>query len=187
MKECPECERQYSIDRLICLDCVETLEDKTYLRFIWVTMAVAVIFHLWLQQWSELGRGLIREALKTEVFLLLISYPSWKVLQKLRNPKRRVLREMGSVFAERSDRLMVLGLSVFLLLSLPGLVSTLSSWELNLEPGRPLWLTWFLAVRLWVFLAALFVPIAVMIDQGWRFFDPRIQNTYSDREVMIDS
>ncbi|MFC1799409.1 DUF4919 domain-containing protein [Candidatus Eisenbacteria bacterium] len=120
----------------------------------------------------------------TESALLIVLYPLWKLVQKVRSPHRRVLREMGSILSDRTMRAILLGLIVLLLVLSPILLPGLLRGSSGLDPDGPGWYTYFWLVRMWILVAgAVGVAIAAVIDQGRVFFDPKIRTTYIAREI----
>ncbi|MEM8934053.1 MAG: hypothetical protein AAGE94_22870 [Acidobacteriota bacterium] len=188
MKTCPECSTLYPDDRLVCLECGEIFEDPPYTRFIGVTVVVGALLQLGVSGLGPTSLAFWKETFMHGALLLSIGYPSWKVVQKLREPSRPTLAEMGSVFGSRSDRLMLLGLLLFLVYSAPTLWPTLTSLAVDgvaNDAATPAWLASFRALRALILtLVAAVVPLAAMIDQGLAFFDPRVVDTYILREVQ---
>jgi hypothetical protein len=168
----------------MCLQCGKALEDSTYLRFVWLTLWLAVGAHLIMYVLDVRGRGLILETLMTESALLIILYPLWKLIQKARSPHRRILREMGSILSDRPMRIILLGLLAMILVLGPTLLPGLLSGSGGLDLGGPGWYARFWLVRIWILLVgAIAVGIAAIIDQGRDFFDLRIRTTYLAREI----
>jgi hypothetical protein len=175
-KTCSSCGRAFGLESVVCVPCEEVLENGHYLRWITVTSVMAIGAVVWMMRSGILDGFSIAQAFKIEAALLLVCYPAAKIVQKWREPERPVLREMGSVFAGRSDRIMVLCLLAFALL-------------LAIGPLRPTpraagaregaWIldgiSWFVA------LGGLAACVAIVIDQGKSFFDLRIRNTYVER------
>jgi hypothetical protein len=183
MKECPDCRKQYPVGRLICLDCFEILEEKVFLRFVWVTLALAVALQLAFQHLGVRGTGFLPEVFMNEAFLLVLSYPTWKLIQKLRDTRRQVLQEIGSLYSDRTGRLVLLGLLVFVIYLSPKILPALLLGTVMVDPADPVWYSMFWTVRAALLLAISIIPIAAIVDQGLTFFDPREPNTYLKREI----
>jgi hypothetical protein len=82
MKSCSQCGKTYSPARVLCLDCCEILEEKQYLRLVWLTLAIAFLAHFILARYGYAGHGLIKESLMSEVILLIVCVVAWKSVQK---------------------------------------------------------------------------------------------------------
>lgn len=178
-KICPDCGAQSDRLLVLCGACGASLEGTLYLRFIYGTSlaAIGADFALW--KLSLLERFSVPLAFQLEVALLLVSYPLFKLLTKLRDPRRRVAAEMGSAFASRYDR--ALASSLIVLVVLIGLRLLRLG---GLEPALAPELGQAKAALSWFNLGGGLLAVATMIrDQGLRFFDFRIRNTYQDRSM----
>lgn len=186
MKNCSECNKAHLISSLICEDCEEILEELLYLRFVWGTLIIAILVQILFSNLGQHGAGFIFEVLMNEAFFLITSYPVWKIIQKIKEPERKILQEMGSIFSERSDRIMMIVLLIMALFLSPKVFPALFSWEFKQGSIETIWYLTFWIIRTWVALLAMFfVPIAIMVDQGFRFFDMRIPNTYLGRDQRL--
>lgn len=176
-KTCSDCRATSDPVSILCGACGSPLETTLYLRFIYGTSlaALGADFALW--KLSLIDRFSIPLAFQLEVALLLLAYPLFKLFTKLKDPRRRVASEMGSAFSSRYDRLLAMGLIVFVILIGLGLVR-LGGLELAVAPGlggARTALSWF------SLLGGLIAVVAMIRDQGLRFFDLRVRNTYQDR------
>jgi hypothetical protein len=190
-KRCAECGAEYEPYRLVCLECMEVLEDNAYLRFVVWTTVLAAGLQLGLRYFGVTSGRFIAEVFMTEVFLLVVACPVWKALQKIREPGRPVLAEMASVLG---DRWMRAGLLVVIALFLYRLPAIAASFAELLESPQALWASGpyaaFARVRILVVMSiGSLVFIGAVIHQGWRFFDFRIENNCLLREYsrVMDS
>lgn len=178
-KICPECAARSEPLLILCEGCGASLEGTLYLRFIYGTSLAAIGADLLLWKLSFIDRFSVPLAFQLEVALLLVSYPLFKLITKLRDPRRRVASEMGSAFSSRYDRAIVTGLIVFVLLIGLGLLR-LDGLEPAVDLGGARYaLSWF------TLLGGLLAVAAMIRDQGLRFFDFRIQNTYRGRSFDL--
>jgi hypothetical protein len=175
-KHCSSCGRSYDVGAVVCVPCEVVFEEAAYLRWIWVASALALVAVGLMTYFGILERFSISEAFKISAALLLLLYPLAKVVQKARDPRRPVLREMGSVFSGRFDRALVLALLLFAVLTMGGglHLPLRSASSLAYRPIR-------FAVDWFVTLVGLASVVAIIIDQGTAFFDFRIRNTYVER------
>ena len=181
MKTCPECSTSYPPSRVLCLHCNEILEEKHYLRLVWATFIVALAFHFILGRLDYPGTGFISESFKTEVFLLIYSVLFWKLFQKWKNPDRRVMYELASLYSDRLGRLLILGLllALFYLFIVPP----------DPVPARPTnppdALILFNKARYWtvVCLGTAYIAI-VLFQQKLALFNFKLPNSLMDREIQ---
>jgi hypothetical protein len=172
-KHCPECNRRFSVDEVVCVKCETIFEERTYLSWIGITSVIALGLVWWMQRQGLLATFSLVEALKYEAALLLSMYPTAKLVQKIRDPRRPVLREMGSVFSSRSDRAMIL----MLMLVYPAAFSGLFPRWLPSSPQN----AFHLGIIGFVSIAGAIACLAIVFDQKLAFFDFRIRNTYVER------
>lgn len=179
-KECDACGRRYALSRTVCLDCDQGLDDAAYTRAVLFWLGIAALFEGGLYvSGGRTGGGLdyLGDAVQTAALLILVGWPLFKLVQKLREPARPVLRELGSLYADRVGR----GLVV----ALVGFVAYLwhDGFDVPLVPVEASWIGWFDLVRIWGFLVVGGLALLVtLLDQGLQFFDPRVRHTYSRRE-----
>jgi len=181
VKKCSECNRVYSQSVLVCEFCREALEDSTYSRICLAGMAVAL-------GWQGLLylTNLSRESFWSEAFInatvfLILIYCAVKLLDKVREPERPVLREIESVLSGRLYRLAFLALLVYLAfnIGLPLFIvgSAISGIE---EPGHGfthIYGQYQSIRRVVLFGAPLLTVILLLQKQGLRFFDFRQPNS----------
>lgn len=181
-KHCSDCGILWGSSDFVCAACGKIFEEAVFLRWVALTTVVAGIFHFIVARLGVPGRGWLAETLMTESLLMLLTYGTVKVGQKLRNPQRRVFDEFTSVFSDRWGRLVLLlaiGVAVWFGITLVSLI---------LEEGRPFapragepaWFTTFREMRGFIAMGCL-PPIAFFAvwRQGSRFFDPRVACTYA--------
>lgn len=179
MKTCPQCGHSYPLSRVLCVPCNEILDEKPYLRLVWVTLAIAFAFHFVLARFGYAGHGIVKETFMTEAFLLIISVLVWKGAQKWRTPQRRVLYELASLYSDRWGRLLVLGITLFALLAFSGVL------KFNADRlPEPTAVTGFRLIRIYVILGlGAFYVLVVFGVQKFAFFDFRLQNSLVRREL----
>lgn len=178
-KRCPECGKGYPIEAIVCVPCEQVLEERNYLRWVVISAAAGTGLAFALVKAEVLVSFRVRDAMELSAAVLLVAYPTSKLVQKLREPGRRVWREMGSVYSSRFDRALILGALVFFL-GLATRVNTGLTADPNLvDPGHA---PARRALAAGVALAGLAAMIAMLVDQGRAFFDPRVRNTYVARE-----
>ncbi len=177
MKSCGDCRTENDSLEILCSACGSPLDTKIYLRCIYATSVLALAGVATLRVLQLVDRFSIPLAFELEVAALLVVYPLIKLWTKLRQPSRRVGREMGSVFSPRYDRALVTALLVFVsliwfgALRIEGLQGPLDS---RLTHAKH-------ALDLLVTVGGLAAVAAMIRDQGPRFFDFRVANTYADR------
>jgi len=173
MKTCPECGATHAVQRLFCLQCSTVLDERTYLKLVYVTFAVAFAIHFMLGRAGYPGTGLISETFQTEVLLLILAVAAWKLIQKSREPQRRISYELASLYSDRTDRLVILGLLVFmaiyfLKLGIPFRLS---------QHTEPHVLTLFRKARFWVVVPGGLAYIAILLSiQRAAFFNFNVSN-----------
>lgn len=178
-KTCPECRATTDPVLILCGACGSPLEGTLYLRFIYGTSLAAIGADVALWKLSFIDRFSVPLAFQLEAALLLVAYPLFKLLTKLRDPRRRVASEMGSAFSSRYDRALVTGLIALVVLIGLG-VMRLGGLEPAIAPGlggAKAALNWF------NLLGGLIAAVAMIRDQGLRFFDFRVRNTYQGRKL----
>lgn len=173
------CDGAYPLHELFCTQCGEALEETHYRMWIVVTLVAAAALEWWLAATGVLIKIRWPEVLMLEVLLLQLAYPAAKLVQKVRNPARPVLREMASVFADRWSRILFIAAWVFVALLWARLVPRSAGLTKNLvDPSDA-------GVRhLLVQLDMIGFAIAsalILATQGIRFFDLRVPNTLSPR------
>jgi uncharacterized membrane protein AbrB (regulator of aidB expression) len=179
MKSCSQCGKSYAPSRVLCLDCCEILEEKQYLRLVWVTLAIAFLVHLVLAQYGYAGSGLIMESLMSETFLLIVSVVAWKCFQKWKSPQRRILYEVVSLYSDRAGRVIILGATIFALLVLSGVITFKAA-----RIDEPPLLVCFRLIRYYAILSCglLYLVLALSI-QKLNFFDFRLRNSLIQQEL----
>lgn len=179
MKTCSHCGKSYPLSRVLCLDCVEILEERFYIRLIVLTFVAAFAIHLALGKWGYTGRGLIMESLMTEAALLVFAVLLWKSFQKWKSPQRRILYELASLYSDRTGRIVVFTLATVLVLFFSGFFAMHPPKELS-EPDL---LHSFRIVRTRVLLVfgSAYV-IVVFYIQGLDFFDLSLKNSFLRKE-----
>src|SRR6185295_7955948 len=105
----------------LCLHCNQTLEENQYLRLVYATFAIAFGFHLILRNAGYPGTGLISETFMTEVLLLIPVVAVWKLVQKIREPQRKILYELVSLYSDRTGRILIIGLMIVTILYFLGI------------------------------------------------------------------
>ena len=179
MKTCSQCGKTYPLSRVLCLDCCEILEEKPYLRLVGWTLALAIIVHFALGKYGYPGRGLIQESFMTETMLLAICVLVWKTVQKWKTPQRRILYELASLYSDRSGRVMILGITIFAVVVLSGMV-TFDGARSNAPQG----LVWYRAARHYAILGFGFIYLLLVFwIQGLAFFNFRIKNSLIHQEL----
>lgn len=174
LKRCSSCGRSYPPDAVVCVGCEVVFEESPYLRWIGVTSVIALGIEWWLLRSGTIEAFSVLEAIEIGTALLLTGYPLSKLVQKLRDPRRPVLREMGSVWSGRWDRVLVLILLLFVPFAFAGGVKLMAS-VLPSDDGVP----WY--IDAYVGVGGLLAALAIVIDQKGAFFDFRIRNTYVER------
>jgi hypothetical protein len=182
MKTCSECKEQYANDRLVCLQCNKSLEDQSYLNWILWTLLLSVPLAIVLRLLGYRGAGMVLEVIIWEPALLAVLYPIAKVVQRIRDPSRPVLDEMKSVFGERANRIGLLIAIAFF---------GWFSWTMHGSHGEgrtpvslmdPSWKDIVFWGRASVLLLLPVAGFLLVFDQGWRFFNLKIANTYAEQE-----
>jgi hypothetical protein len=164
---------------VLCLDCCEILEEKPYLRLVGWTMAFAIIVHFALGKFGYPGRGLIQESFMTETILLVICALIWKAVQKWKTPQRRILYELASLYSDRWGRVMILGIAIFAVVVLSGMVTFDGARSKDSQA-----LGWFRAARHYAILGFGFIYLLLVFwRQGLAFFDFRIKNSLIHQEL----
>ena len=176
-KTCTDCDRVYPITALVCPQCEESFEIATYSRCFALAAALAALAIGALVLLDVLVSFAVAEMLVLSVTFTLILYPLAKLTHKRRDPERRVVLEAGSVWSGRRERALLLLLLAF------AAVVAIDGGELGspsdlVEPSHASIRTAVIAATV---IAGLAVCLAAMFDQGLRFFDPRVGNTYVDR------
>lgn len=173
------CGGHYPLGDLFCDECREALEETHYRLWIVVTFGAAAAI-----EWLFAHGGVLREFRATEAImlgtlLLQLAYPLAKLVQKLRDPERHVLREMGSVFADRWSRVLFISAWIYVGLLWSGRLpkSPVGAGNLVDPSDAPL-----RAALVTTSLAGFAIVSALLLaDQGLRFFDLRVANTYRQR------
>jgi len=183
-KHCGDCGALSGSNDFVCTACGNIFEESIFLRWVAITTVIAGIFHLIAGRLGIPGRGWLAETLMTESFLILLTYGTLKIGQKLRNPQRRVFDEFTSVFSDRWGRLLllfVIAFSIWLGITLISLILK-EGQPFPSREGDPSWFTAYRAIRGFVTMVLL-PPIALLAvwRQGVRFFDPRVKCTYAPR------
>lgn len=181
VKRCGECKRHYPLQAIVCLECEEILEENSYLKFVWISIALSLVADLALVQLGVLQRWRIAEVLQFTGFLVFVGYPLWKVVQKIREPERPILRELGSIYTGRFDRALITTMLLAVALVWLDVIDTggVATSKLLVNPEHVPIVRMF---ALTLMIIAIVSSIAMIIDQGLSFFDPRVKNTYIARE-----
>jgi hypothetical protein len=174
IKRCSSCGRTYPADAVVCVGCVVVFEETPYLTWVAVTSAIALGIEWWMLRSGRVRAFSVLEAIEIGTALLLTGYPIFKVVQKVRDPRRPVLREMGSVWSGRYDRALILMLLLFVPFVFAGGMKLLAP-ALPTDDGVPFY------VDAYVGAGGLIAALAIVIDQKLAFFDFRIRNTYVER------
>ena len=184
MKTCPECQTSYPVTRVLCLRCSEILEERQFIRMVYVTLAIAFAFHFLLGKAGYSGSGLVRESFMTEVLLLSFVVVVWKLRQKSREPNRRVLYELASLYSDRTGRAIILGGVIFVTLISLGIGTPIPS----ARPVQPDFLIFFRKLRFWIVAFSAFAYFVLALRfQGAALFDFRLKNSLEPQEGSADS
>jgi hypothetical protein len=179
MKACSQCGKTYSPSRVLCLDCNEILEEKDYLRLVWLTLAIAFLVHFILGRYGFAGSGLIKESLMSEVVVLVVCVGAWKCIQKAKSPQRRILYELASLYSDRSGRVAILGATIFILLYSSGVIT--------FEPTRidePPFLAYYRVVRYYTIVSCGSIYLFLVFSiHKLAFFDFRLRNSLIHQEL----
>lgn len=174
---CPECETP-TAGPLVCQHCGKAFEEATLSRFTTLCFAVAVLAQLALKA-VGINASFLRETLLSGTFLIIVSYASFKIAQRVRHRDKPVLDEAVSAFSDGISRLLLLLLLVVCAWHLfPALAFILQGKPLAQSPGEPALYRTFREVRRITIMAA-GVPFAIyaVIRQGRAFF--RLDNRSS--------
>ncbi len=156
--------------------CGEILETRFYLRCVLVASVVALGLALVLVRVGWLSRFSSAEVIMMLTAILAVGYPAAKVVQKLRQPSRSILLEMGSVYTSRFDRVIIMSAIAAVVMLVSGMF-TLSASELvhpDYAPIRAVWI--WTSITLWDL-----AVLGMILDQRLAFFDLRVANVYVDR------
>jgi hypothetical protein len=153
------------------------LEHAKYKLIIAVTGLAAVGLVAIFARTGVLTRFSWLEPFKLQAFLMILSYPTAKAIEKLRDPGRQVLQEMGSVYSSRLDRCLLLLLSAAIIT-----IATEQRPAVGPTAYAPPYAAVAAATSLVTALTSVVVIVACVVDQGLAFFDLRIANTYVERE-----
>jgi hypothetical protein len=180
MKICPECGMSYPVRRVLCLQCGEILDERQYLRLIYATLAAAFGLHLILGRAGYPGRGLISETFMSGTFFLLICIVAWKTVQKIRQPQRRILYELASLYSDQIGRAMLLSAIIVC-----GLFILQIGIPRRVKPApEPHAMTVYRKARyLTVVYGGITYAIVALSIQRGAFFNFRLKNSLLDREL----
>ena len=162
------------------MPCEEILEEPTYLKMVVASLLASLLTVMLLVGVDILNQLRAIEVLELTAAYLLLGYPFLKLVQKVRRPERRVWREMGSIYTNRFDRVLIGLIVISAILIGTGAISpgNLGGQEVFVNPDHA-------SIRAIVVLATAITgtvaAIAIIVDQGWDFFDFSIKNTYIHR------
>jgi len=176
-KHCASCGNAEPKNALLCLDCHEVFEDATWLRFVYVTLAVSllaeIVFHFSGHHTFRISEVFINEAL-----LLTLSYPLVKFLQWKRDPERPVVAEFFPVFSDRSMRFAVIAVCAYVIYAVIKVAIAFSG-------AAPvfIWSVWIVFWLAAVLFAACFIVVGGIFWQyGLSSLAPRIENVVWETE-----
>lgn len=164
---------------VVCVPCEQVLEERNYLRWVIVSAVTGTAMAAALVKADVLLQLRVRDALELTAAVLLVTYPASKLVQWIFAPGRPVWREMGSVYSSRFDRAVILVALIFFIT-----LATRANLGLSADPNLvdPAHAPIRRALAASVAAAGLTAMMAMVVDQGRAFFDPRVRNTYVARE-----
>ncbi|MBI2375795.1 MAG: hypothetical protein HYV07_17495 [Deltaproteobacteria bacterium] len=163
------------MEEVLCVSCDAVLDDRNYTVVALACVVVAGAIEL-----SLVGAGLLEklrllDLVMISAALIMLAWPAFGLLRWVQNRERPVLRELASVYSERFERGLIVGMFVFLALAafdaLPFGPITPTGADPRLAPASKL--------MRWVLLYLGPVEAAlIVLSQGPKFFDFRIKNPY---------
>lgn len=172
-QRCSGCGARTASGWLVCARCGQAFEDDTWVKAVWVTLALAVLVEVGLHL-SGVRPWSIVELFMNETSFMVLGYAGLKVVQKLRQPERRVLDEAASIFSSRGMRLVLLAMLLLLAVAFAG-AAPLGTWAEG-SPGFWRWLRYALVIP-----AAPLVVALCIWRFGLPFFDLRVAQPLARR------